>query len=87
MDYLIFREVELLFHLFHSLRHICGRHVYFIDYWYDFQAGLEGLVEVRDGLGLDALGGVHHQESPLTGSYASGHLIGEVDVARSVDKI
>ena len=48
---------------------------------------LQGQVGVGQGLGLHALGGVHHQHRTLTGGQGSGHLIVEVHVARGVDEV
>ena len=48
---------------------------------------LQGQVGVGQGLGLHALGGVHHQHRALTGGQGPGHLIVEVHVARGVDEI
>ena len=42
---------------------------------------------VGHGLGLHALGGVHHQQGPLAGREAPRHLVGEVHVARGVDQV
>ena len=60
-------------------------HVAFIEHGDDFQIVLDGHVEVRDGLCLHALCGVHHQQAALAGCDASRHLVGEVHVSRRVD--
>ena len=48
---------------------------------------LNGHVEIGDGLSLNALCGVDNEQRTLTGSDASRHLVREVDVSRSVDKV
>ncbi len=44
---------------------------------------VDRLVHVGEGLRLDALGGVDHQERALTRGERPRHLVGEVDVARA----
>ena len=48
---------------------------------------LHGQVGVGQGLGLDALGGVHNEHCPLAGGQGAGHLIVEVHMARGVDEV
>jgi len=59
----------------------------FIDDRDDLEVILDGQVEVADGLGFDSLGGVYHQHGPFTGGQAARDLVGEIDVARSIDQI
>jgi hypothetical protein len=44
-------------------------------------------VEVGHGLGLDALGGVDHQDGALAGGEGAGDLVGEIDVAGGVEQV
>jgi hypothetical protein len=53
----------------------------------DGQVAVQGEVEIGQGLGLDALGGVDQQHRALAGLQRAGHLIGEVDVAGGVDQV
>jgi small subunit ribosomal protein S20 len=53
----------------------------------DLEIGLQGQIQVRQGLGLDALGGVHQQHRPLAGLQGALHLVGEVDMSGGVDHI
>ena len=53
----------------------------------DLEVVLDGLVAVGQGLGLDALGGVHQQDRPLAGRQGPADLVAEVDVARGVDEV
>ncbi|MPM70118.1 hypothetical protein SDC9_117071 [bioreactor metagenome] len=53
----------------------------------DLQVGVEREVEVRQRLRLDALGGVDEQQGALAGIQGPRHLVGEVDVAGSVDHV
>ena len=52
---------------------------------YDFKVGVHCHHGVRDGLRLDALGGVDDEHGAFAGGKASRYLVGEVDVTRSVD--
>jgi hypothetical protein len=46
---------------------VCRREVDLVDHRDDFQVVLQGQVQVGQGLGLDALAGIHQQQGPLTG--------------------
>ena len=48
---------------------------------------VQGQVGVGQGLGLDALGGVHHQDGALAGGQGAAHLIVEVHVARGINEV
>ena len=47
----------------------------------------ERQIGVSEGLRLDALRGIHHQQRALAGLQAPRHLVSEIDVTRSVDEI
>jgi len=53
----------------------------------DLEAGVRGEVSVREGLGLDALARVHHEERPLARGERARDLVGEVHVAGRVDQV
>ena len=44
-------------------------------------------IHIGQGLGLDTLGGIHHQYGPVTGRQASGYLIIKVHMPRGVNQI
>ena len=48
---------------------------------------VQGQVGIGQGLGLYALGGIHHQHRTLTGGQGAGDLIIEVHMARGVDEV
>ena len=48
---------------------------------------LHGKIGVGQGLGLHALGGIHHQHGALTGRQGPGDFIVEVHVARRIDQV
>jgi hypothetical protein len=77
-------------HLLDLLRHaggVRGREIDLVDHRDDLEAGVDGEVGVGQGLRLDPLSGVHHQDRPLTGLEGARDLVGEVDVARRVDQV
>ena len=49
-----------------------GRQVDLVQHRHDLVVVVDGLVDVGQGLGLDALAGVHHQDRALAGGQASG---------------
>jgi hypothetical protein len=66
---------------------IGGRQVDLVQHREYFHAQFDGGVTVGHGLGLDALGGVHHQQRAFAGGQGTGHLVGKVHVAGCVDQI
>ena len=78
------QEVDDL--VLHLVGHRIG-HVALVDDGNDLQIVVDGHIEIGDGLSLNALSGIHHQKRTLAGGNGTGHLIGEVHVARSVDKV
>jgi hypothetical protein len=66
---------------------IGGRQVDLVDDRDDLEVGVEREVDVGEGLGLDALGGVDHQQDALAGGEAARDLVAEVDVAGGVDQV
>jgi hypothetical protein len=63
------------------------RQVDLVQHRDDGEVVLQGQVEVRERLGLDALGCVDEQDRALAGGQAAGDLVGEVDVAGGVDHV
>jgi hypothetical protein len=47
----------------------------------------QGQVKVGQGLGLYALAGIDQQQRPFARGQGPAHLVGEIHVARCVDKI
>jgi hypothetical protein len=64
-----------------------GGKVDFVEDGHDLVTGVDGLVDVGEGLRLDALGGVDHEKGTLAGRQAAADLVGEVDVAGGVDQV
>ena len=86
-EYLVLHETECLLKL---LRHALGpgnRQVYLIYDRDDGQIVLQGEVDVCEGLGLNALGGVHNQQRAFAGSQGAGDLVAEVHVTGRVDEV
>jgi hypothetical protein len=54
---------------------------------HDLVVVVDRLVNVRQGLGLDALGGVDHQDRAFACGQRAADLIGEVDVAGGVHQV
>ena len=52
-----------------------------------FQIMLQGHINIGQGLGLNTLGSIHNQQGTLTGRQRTGHLIGEIHMARCINKI
>ena len=53
-----------------------------VDHGHHVEVALHRLVAVGQGLGLDALGRVHHQDHRLAGGQRAADLVAEVHVAR-----
>ena len=63
------------------------RQIDFVDDRNDFQVVVQGQVGVGEGLGLDALRGVHDQQGAFAGLQAARDFVGEIDVAGGVDEV
>jgi hypothetical protein len=48
---------------------------------------LQGQVHIRQGLGLDALGGVNQKQGPLAGIDGPGHFVGKVNMAGGIHQV
>ncbi len=58
-----------------------------VEHGDDLQILPQGKIEIRYGLSLYALRRVDHQQRTLARGYRARHLVGEVDMSRSVDQI
>ena len=58
-----------------------------VEHGNDRHVILHGQVEVRQRLGLDALGGVHQQDRAFAGGQGTRNLVGEVHVPGGVDHV
>ena len=72
--------------LLRVLLRLGGRQVDLVQHRDDREVVLQCHVQVRQGLCLDALGGVHQQDRTFARGQRARHLVGEVDVARGVDQ-
>ena len=70
-----------------DLLRVRRREVDLVHHRADLQVVVHSEVGVGQGLGLDALAGVHHQNGPLAGREGPAHLIVEVHMARRVDEV
>ena len=59
----------------------------FVDHRQHFQPCVNGKVGIGKGLGLHALGGVHHQHRTFACSQGTGHFVVKVHMARGVDQV
>ena len=77
-------------HVFNLVAHpfrVGAGQVDLVHHRQDLQACVHRQVGVGQGLGLNALGGVHHQHGPFTGGQRPGHLVVKVHMAGGVDQI
>ena len=63
------------------------RQIDLIDDRNDFQVVVQRQVGVGEGLRLDALGSVHHQQGAFAGLEAAGYLVGKIHVAGGIDEV
>ena len=61
--------------------------VHLVEHGNDFNLLLEGGIAGGDGLRLDPLGGVHHEQGAFAGGKRTGHLVAEIDMAGGVDEV
>ena len=63
------------------------RQVDLVEDRHDLVVVVDRLVDIGEGLRLDALGRVDHQQRALAGGQATADLIGEVDMAGRVHQV
>ena len=76
-----------IFNLVRYALRVGRRQVDLVEYRNDLQVHLHGGVAVGQGLGFYALPGVNHQQRAFARGEGTGDFIGEVHVARGVDKV
>ena len=64
-----------------------GGQVDLVEDRHDLQPGIDRLIDIGQGLGLDALAGIHHQQRAFAGGQAARHFIAEVHMAGRVHQI
>ena len=70
-----------------GLRHVRVREVNLVDDRDDFEVLLHRQVDIGDGLRLDSLGGIHHQQRPFARAEAARDFVGEIHVARRINQV
>ena len=75
-------QTDHIFDLLGDLLRVGAGQVDLVQDGYQLQVVLQSHVGVGQGLGFHALGGVHYQDSALTGGQAAGDLVGKVHMAR-----
>ncbi len=63
------------------------RQVDFVQNRHDLEIGVDRLIDIREGLRLDPLAGIHHQQRAFAGRQTARHFIGEVHVAGRVHQV
>ena len=77
------KDIEVFFYLVHH-----GRlQVDLIDDGNDDQVGFEREVKIGEGLGFNALGGIHDQESAFASIESTADLVVEIDMPGSIDEV
>ncbi len=86
-DHLLARDGQDVLQLIHYRVGICRGQVDLVEDRDEGQVLLHRQVDVGQRLGLDALGGIDHEDRALAGLQAVADLVREVDVAGRIDEI
>ncbi len=76
-----------VFNFFFNVVRVGAWQVNFVDNRDNLQIVVQRQVHVRQGLRLNALGRVNHQQRTLARSQCTRHLIGKIDMAGSINKV
>ena len=87
LHHVVGRAADEVGELLRVLLGLGRRQVDLVEHRDDLEVVLEGEVEVREGLRLDALRRVDEQDRALARGERAGDLVAEVDVARGVDHV
>ena len=68
-------------------RNVGSRQVDLVEHRHDLVIGIQRVIDVGEGLRLDALGRIYDQERAFHGGHGAGDFIGEVDVTGRVDEV
>ena len=66
---------------------VSSRQIDFVQHRQDLQIVFQRQIGIGQGLGFDALSGIHHQNGSFTSGQRAGHLIVEVHMARGIDQV
>ncbi|MEN3347883.1 MAG: GTP-binding protein LepA, partial [Bradyrhizobium sp.] len=80
-------EADDVFDLLAHPHGLAGRQVDLVQDRDDLVVVVDGLVDVGQRLGLDALARIHHQDRAFAGRQAARDLVGEVDVPGGVHQV
>ena len=58
-----------------------------VDHRKDIQIMIQRQIYISQSLGFDPLGGIHHQDRPVTGRQASAHFIIKIHMPRRIDQV
>ena len=83
----VHRDREDVLDLAAHLLHVGAGEVHLVEDGHDLEVRVHREVGVRDGLGLHALRGVHHEKRALARAHRAAHLVGEVHVAGRVEEV
>ena len=67
--------------------HLGAGQVDLVQHGHDLVVVVQGQIDVGQGLGLHALGGVHHQQRAFAGGQGARHFVVEVHVSGRVDEV
>jgi len=73
--------------LFLDAVHLGAGQVDLVQHGHDLVVVVQGQIDVGQGLGLHALGGVHHQQRAFAGGQGTRHFVVEVHVSGRVDEV
>ena len=86
-DGVLGRDADHLLDLLLDALGLRGRQVDLVEDRHDLVAGVDGVIDVGEGLRLDALRGVDDEQRALAGGEGARHLVGEIDMAGRVHEI
>ncbi len=86
-DRVLGRETDSLLNLMLGARDIGARQINLVDDGNDFEPVVERHIDVREGLRLDALARIDHQQRALARGETARNLIGKIDMPGSINKI
>ena len=81
------RAAQQVAHLIRHHLHLRAFHVDLVQDGNDFQPVIDGQIKVGNGLGLNALRCIHHQQGTLARSNRPGYLIRKIHVSGGIDEI
>ena len=80
-------KTDYIFNFMGNQFRVCRRQIHLIDNRDNFQIMIQGKISVGQGLSLNSLGSIHHQNSAIAGRQCTAYFIVKVHMPRGINEV